>query len=99
MNAALKMAEGTFSIAEVERPAIVDSNFVLARVRVAGICALICAIGKKAEPELECHIFGHKSAGDVVEVDADVHMSTWRPGRHRNGDGRRRLRVLPCPAV
>lgn len=35
MKAALKTAEGTFALAEVERPIIPAPNFVLARVRVA----------------------------------------------------------------
>ncbi|PXA98629.1 alcohol dehydrogenase [Nostoc sp. 3335mG] len=78
MKAALKTAEGTFSIAEVERPGVVDSNFVLARVRVAGICGTDLRHWKKPEPELERHIVGHELAGEVVEVGADVH--NVRPG-------------------
>ena len=37
MKAALKTEEGTFEIAEVERPILPTPDFVLARVRVAGI--------------------------------------------------------------
>lgn len=72
MKAALKNSEGMFDIAEVERPILPDPNFVLARVRVAGICGTDLRHWKKHEPELECHITGHELAGEVVEVGADV---------------------------
>jgi len=72
MKAALKNADGTFHIAEVERPTLPASNYVLARVRVAGICGTDLRHWKKHEPELECHIMGHELAGEVVEVGPDV---------------------------
>lgn len=72
MKAALKTADGRFDVTEVERPIIPAGNFVLARVRVAGICGTDLRHWKKAEPELECHIVGHELAGEVVEVGADV---------------------------
>lgn len=72
MKAALKTEEGTFVLEEVERPAIPESNFVLARVRVAGICGTDLRHWKKHEPELACHITGHEVAGEVVEVGEDV---------------------------
>jgi L-iditol 2-dehydrogenase len=72
MKAALKTAEGRFEVAEVERPIIPGSDFVLARVRVAGICGTDLRHWQKAEPELECHIMGHELAGEVVEVGDGV---------------------------
>jgi L-iditol 2-dehydrogenase len=72
MKAALKTAEGTFVLDEVERPSIPESNFVLARLRVAGICGTDLRHWKKHEPELACHITGHEVAGEVVEVGEDV---------------------------
>lgn len=72
MKAALKTADGRFEIAEVERPIIPASDFVLARVRVAGICGTDLRHWQKSEPELECHIMGHELAGEVVEVGSGV---------------------------
>lgn len=78
MKAALKTAEGTFVVTEVERPILPASNFVLARVRVAGICGTDLRHWKKHEPELECHIMGHELAGEVVEVGEGV--TNVKPG-------------------
>ncbi|MEG3163403.1 zinc-binding dehydrogenase [Sphingomonas sp. PB2P19] len=78
MKAALKTAEGRFEVTEVDRPIIPAGNFVLARVRVAGICGTDLRHWNKAEPELACHIVGHELAGEVVEVGADV--TTVKPG-------------------
>jgi len=78
MKAALKTADGRFEVRDVERPIIPASDFVLARVRVAGICGTDLRHWNKAEPELECHIVGHELAGEVVEIgDAVVNL---RPG-------------------
>ena len=78
MKAALKTADGTFEVTQVERPIIPASHFVLARVRVAGICGTDLRHWKKHEPELECHIMGHELAGEVVAVGADV--TNVKPG-------------------
>ncbi len=78
MKAALKTAEGTFQVTETERPIIPAPNFVLARVRVAGICGTDLRHWKKHEPELECHIVGHELAGEVVEVGENV--TNVKPG-------------------
>lgn len=78
MKAALKTADGTFRIDDVERPVLPPDNFVLARVRVAGICGTDLRHWKKAEPELECHITGHELAGEVVDVSPDV--TSVKPG-------------------
>lgn len=72
MKAALKTADGRFEIADVDAPIIPASDFVLARVRVAGICGTDLRHWNKAEPELECHIVGHELAGEVVEVGEGV---------------------------
>lgn len=72
MKAALKTADGTFEVTETERPIIAAPDFVLARVRVAGICGTDLRHWKKHEPELECHITGHELAGEVVEVGENV---------------------------
>jgi L-iditol 2-dehydrogenase len=72
MKAALKTEEGTFVVQDVERPTIPDSNFVLVRIRVAGICGTDLRHWKKHEPELACNIMGHELAGEVVEVGEDV---------------------------
>lgn len=78
MKAALKTAEGTFDVTETERPIIPAPNFVLARVRVAGICGTDLRHWKKQEPELECHIMGHELAGEVVEIGEAV--TNVKPG-------------------
>ena len=72
MKAALKTADGKFEVTEVERPILPASDFVLARVRVAGICGTDLRHWKKPDPDLECHIVGHELAGEVVEVGDGV---------------------------
>lgn len=72
MKAALKTADGRFEVTEVERPILPANDFVLARVRVAGICGTDLRHWNKPEPELECHIVGHELAGEVVEVGDGV---------------------------
>lgn len=72
MKAALKNRDGTFHIAEVERPILPASDYVLARVHVAGICGTDLRHWKVEDPSVECHIVGHELAGEVVEVGADV---------------------------
>jgi L-iditol 2-dehydrogenase len=78
MKAALKTKDGRFEIKEVDRPRLDDPDWVLARVRVAGICGTDLRHWGKAEPELEHHIMGHELAGEVVEIGANV--SNVRPG-------------------
>jgi L-iditol 2-dehydrogenase len=78
MKAALKTADGMFEITEAERPIIPAPNFVLARVRVAGICGTDLRHWKKHEPDLECHIMGHELAGEVIEVGDAV--TNVKPG-------------------
>ena len=72
MKAALKTADGRFEVTDVDRPILPASDFVLARVKVAGICGTDLRHWNKAEPDLECHIVGHELAGEVVEVGDGV---------------------------
>ena len=72
MKAALKTADGRFEVTDVERPILPASDFVLARVKVAGICGTDLRHWQKPDPDLECHIVGHELAGEVVEVGDGV---------------------------
>lgn len=72
MTAALKTAEGKFEIKQVERLKIPAEDWVLARVKVSGICGTDLRHWKKHEPDLECKIMGHELAGEVVEVGSAV---------------------------
>src|SRR3954463_2711297 len=72
MKAALKTGGGEFEIDQVSMPAIAKDDWVLARVRVAGICGTDLRHWQKHEPELECKIMGHELAGEVVEVGPEV---------------------------
>jgi L-iditol 2-dehydrogenase len=72
MKAAVKTAEGTFRIDEVDEPQLPQHGFVKVRVHVAGICGTDLRHWKKKEPELECHIMGHELAGEVVEIGEGV---------------------------
>lgn len=78
MKAALKTAQGEFELAEVETPKIPKSDWVLARIRVTGICGTDLRHWKKEEPDLECKIMGHEMAGEIVEVGDDV--TSVKPG-------------------
>ncbi|GGF28481.1 zinc-dependent alcohol dehydrogenase [Flavobacterium limi] len=72
MTAALKTAKGDFSIAEVPVPELQKPDWVLARVKVAGICGTDLRHWKKHDPHLECKIMGHELAGEVVSVGPEV---------------------------
>jgi L-iditol 2-dehydrogenase len=72
MKAALKTATGEFEVAEVASPKITHPDWVLARVRVAGICGTDLRHWQKHEPELECKIMGHELAGEIIEVGENV---------------------------
>ncbi|CAN5366593.1 sorbitol dehydrogenase [soil metagenome] len=78
MKAALKTATGEFEVTEVETPKIPHPDWVLARIRVAGICGTDLRHWKKEEPEFEHHIMGHEMAGEVVEVGPEV--TSVKPG-------------------
>lgn len=72
MKAALKTSEGEFEVDKVKAPGIAEPNWVVARVRTAGICGTDLRHWQKHEPELECKIMGHELAGEVVEVGPEV---------------------------
>lgn len=72
MKAALKTADGRFSVEDVADPALAGADWVKARVRVAGICGTDLRHWNKAEAELHCCIMGHELAGEVVEIGPDV---------------------------
>lgn len=72
MTAALKTAEGTFEIKEVDRVTIPADDWVLARIKVSGICGTDLRHWKQHEPDLECKIMGHEMAGEVVEIGKAV---------------------------
>ncbi|UHG94254.1 zinc-binding dehydrogenase (plasmid) [Spirosoma oryzicola] len=68
MKAALKTATGEFEVKEVETPKIPQPDWVLARIRVAGICGTDLRHWKKEEPDLEGRIMGHEVAAEVIEI-------------------------------
>jgi L-iditol 2-dehydrogenase len=78
MTAALKTADGRFEVKEVDRITISADDWVLARVKVSGICGTDLRHWEKHEPELECTIMGHEMAGEVVEVGKAV--TNVKPG-------------------
>src|SRR4051812_48751214 len=72
MKAALKTEDGRFEVKEVERVKIPAPDWVLARVKVSGICGTDLRHWEKHEPELACKIMGHELAGEVVEIGSAV---------------------------
>jgi len=78
MMAAVKTAEGDFAVKEVPRPEITEPDYVLARIRAAGVCGSDLHSWKVPRPEIAGRISGHELAGDIVEVGKDV--SNLEPG-------------------
>jgi 2-desacetyl-2-hydroxyethyl bacteriochlorophyllide A dehydrogenase len=72
MKAALKTADGRFTIEDVEEPTLPYDSWVKARVRVAGICGTDLRHWKKPDEHLHHCIMGHELAGEVVEVGSAV---------------------------
>ena len=72
MKAAVKTEKGEFNIAEVEMPEIAQPDWVLARVRVAGICGTDLRHWRKEEPELTGEVMGHELGGEIVQVGSAV---------------------------
>ncbi|WP_225206431.1 zinc-dependent alcohol dehydrogenase [Novosphingobium huizhouense] len=66
MKAAIKTEQGTFRIENTDMPALPGPDWVLVRVRVAGICGTDLRHWEKPEADLVGHIMGHELAGDVV---------------------------------
>lgn len=78
MTAALKTADGKFEVKQVERVRIPAEDWVLARIKVSGICGTDLRHWEKHEPDLECKIMGHEMAGEIVDVGKDV--TNVKPG-------------------
>lgn len=78
MKAALKTAEGTFEVAEVELPQMSGPDWVLAKVKVVGICGTDLRHWKKEDPDLIGKIMGHEVACEVVKVGDAV--TNVKPG-------------------
>lgn len=72
MKAAIKTADGTFDVGDVEKPRLKDPTWVLARVKIAGICGTDLRHWKVHNKALEGKIMGHEMAGEVVEVGEAV---------------------------
>jgi L-iditol 2-dehydrogenase len=71
MKAALKTLEGTFTIDDVDTPALEGHDWVRARVQAAGICGTDLRHWKE-DPSFQCHIMEHELFGEVVEVGTNV---------------------------
>jgi len=78
MRAAVRTARGDFEVKEVPMPEVTRPDYVLARVRAAGVCGSDLHSWKVPRPEIVGRITGHELAGDVVEVGDDV--ENVRPG-------------------
>ncbi|MBW8682891.1 zinc-dependent alcohol dehydrogenase [Chitinophaga rhizophila] len=72
MKAAVKTADGKFDLQNVDVPAILQPDWVIARVRVAGICGTDLRHWNKAEEALTGKIMGHELAGEIVATGEDV---------------------------
>ena len=89
MKAALKTPAGTFKIREVELP---GAEWVMVRVKGAGICGTDLRHRKMHEGDLVGHIMGHELAGEAVaigdEVDdvlagAGASFASWELGKEQ----------------
>ncbi|MGX7951794.1 zinc-dependent alcohol dehydrogenase [Tsuneonella sp. HG249] len=78
MKAAIKTAEGTFAIEEVEEPVLLTRDFVKVKVRVAGICGTDLRHWRQPDEKLCGKITGHEVAGEVVAVGQSV--TNVKPG-------------------
>lgn len=78
MKVALKTGDGKFEVTEVPKPKLPARDWVLVRVRVAGICGTDLRHWKVPDKKLAGTIMGHELAGEVVEVGQDVEKV--RPG-------------------
>lgn len=68
MKAALKTADGKFEIQDVDMPKMEGPDWVVVRIRVAGICGTDLRHWKHHDEHLKCKVMGHEMAGEVVEV-------------------------------
>ncbi|WP_298733386.1 alcohol dehydrogenase catalytic domain-containing protein [uncultured Chitinophaga sp.] len=72
MEAALKTADGAFETVQVDMPTPLRPDWVLVRIRVAGICGTDLRHWKKENPDLVHKIMGHELAGEVQEAGSEV---------------------------
>ena len=72
MKAAVKTELGDFEIKEVPRPDITRPDYVLVKVRGAGVCGSDLHSWKVPRPEAVGRITGHEVAGDIVAVGDEV---------------------------
>jgi L-iditol 2-dehydrogenase len=72
MKAAVKTAKGDFEIKEVPIPEITKPDYVLVKIRGAGVCGSDLKSWKVPRPEVVGKITGHEVAGDIVAVGHDV---------------------------
>jgi threonine dehydrogenase-like Zn-dependent dehydrogenase len=72
MKAAVKTTQGSFEIKDVPTPEVTRPDYVLAKVRSAGVCGSDLRWWKIPRPQLVGRITGHELAGDVIEVGPDV---------------------------
>lgn len=78
MRAAVKTTTGDFEVKEVPMPEIVKPDYILAKVKTAGICGSDLHSWRIARPEMVGRTTGHELAGDVVAVGDDV--ANFKPG-------------------
>ena len=72
MKAAVKTAQGDFEIKKVPIPEITRPDYVLVKVRSAGVCGSDLHSWKVPRSEAVGKITGHELAGDIVAVGKDV---------------------------
>ncbi len=72
MRAAVKTTHGDFELKDVPIPEVSRPDYVLARVRAAGVCGSDLRWWRVPRPQLVGRITGHELAGDVVEVGSAV---------------------------
>lgn len=72
MKAALKTDKGDFKYDDAETPKLPKSDWVRARVKVAGICGTDLRHWKVPLEKLEGTIMGHELAGEIEAVGDDV---------------------------
>jgi len=72
MKAAVKTAEGDFEIKDVPIPEITRPDYVLVKVRSAGVCGSDLHSWKVPRSEAVGKISGHELAGDIVAVGEEV---------------------------
>ncbi|WP_197688070.1 MULTISPECIES: zinc-binding dehydrogenase [unclassified Actinoplanes] len=78
MRAAVKTADGTFTVEQVDSPELPGPDWARIRVRVAGVCGTDLRHWKVPDPAVTGRVMGHEVAGEVAEVGPGV--SDLNPG-------------------